>query len=163
MFSFLTPYLTALKTAAIILLSLSAFYAGYHYKSLGDAAMVAQAEAAAIKKQQVLDKTALDAAVADAKAQQQIVTVTHTIIQKVTRYVQKTDACPLSSGYVGVWNASVSGTDITANPGKSDAAPSGVTAVDALNNAVENFGSYHSIAQQLSDLQNLIRRQENVK
>lgn len=139
------------------------FYAGYHYKSLGDAAMIAQAQAAAIKKQQALDKAALDAAVSDAQAQQKIITVTHTIVQKVTRYVQKTDACPLSSGYLRVWNAGVSGTDIASNPGKPDAATSGATAVDAVNNAIENFGTCHAIAQQLTDLQNLIRQQEDVK
>lgn len=163
MFSFITPYIKAIEIGAVIAILVGDFYFGYHYRALGEEKAIAVAEAQAITRQKAQDQITLDAALADAKAQQHIVTVTQTIIKKVPIYVQKTDACPVSLGYTSVWNLGVAGADQSNAAGQSNATPSGLTAVDALNNAIVNYSTYHQVAQQLTDLQAWVKAQEQVK
>jgi hypothetical protein len=158
MFSFLNPYLTAIKVGAIVALLVGDFYLGYHYRALGEDAAMLKAANEAAQSQKALDQDSITAAVSAAQHQATIAANTQAILKRISANVQKTDACPLSNNFVGLWAAGLSGTTQTTNPVQSDAAASPFTAVDALDNAVTNFGICNGIAQQLTDLQTLLKQ-----
>lgn len=68
-------------------------------------------------------------------------------------------ACPVPLGFVRVWNDAAHGPipEPTAGP---DGAPSGVALSAVGKTHVENAGQYDQIVNQLTSLQNWIRRQQ---
>lgn len=119
----------------------------------------AQAQAAAVAQAQAIqgaeDKVSLDAAVAEAAAQQKIVTQTVTVTKEVVRHVTDRVAC-VSVGLVRVLNAEVRGVSPDAIPlpaGKSDGSCSGVTNSQLAVSILDNYGLARANAEQLSALE----------
>lgn len=155
MFSFLSPYLLAIKIGAAVIALGGAFGAGYWLEDKiksntiltmqRDAAnALAAADAAGAKRQAAADQITHDADVANAAAHQKITTITQKIIQKVPVYVTpKTDsAFPLPCGFIVLHDAAASGSDpstISLPPGKSDADECPVTASDAAEIIAGNY------------------------
>ena len=161
MFSFLTPYLFWLKVGAIVLVLGTAVVLTHRYDEGQYAEGLLKAANEAAAEQKKLDQESINAAATAAEHQATIAANTQTILKRISANVQKTDACPLSVSYVGLWNAQLSSPGQTPNSAQSPTTPTAVTAVDALNNAALNFGTCNAISQQLTDLQSLLK--ESVK
>lgn len=105
------------------------------------------------------DKVSLDAAVAEAQAQQKIVTVTQTITQEVTRHVTDHVAC-VSYGLVRVLDAAALGVDpdtLALPAGKSDDACTGITNSALAERIATDFGIARANAEQLNALEAWVR------
>jgi hypothetical protein len=129
MFSFLTPYMLALKLSAAVIALGGAFGAGFWLEDKlksdtiltmqrDQANAIALAQALAIKKQAAADEITRAADVASAEAHQKIVTVSQKIIQRIPTYVTaKTDAAfPLPCGFIVPIDAAASSSDPSTIP-----------------------------------------------
>ena len=110
------------------------------------------------------DKISHDADVAYAFNHQKIVTVTHTIIEKVPVYVtQKIDATyPVPCALVRVWDAAVLSTSpdaLSYGPGLADDKTCPVSASALANAGVKAIRSYTETSDQLISLQDWITKQ----
>lgn len=119
----------------------------------------AQAETKAVEQAKAVqaaeDKVSLDAAVAEAAAQQKIVTVTQTITKEVVRHVKDHSDC-ITYGLVRVLDAGVYGADPDSLPlpaGKSDDACAPVTASSLATAILNNYGLARANAEQLNALE----------
>lgn len=115
-------------------------------------AAVAQAKAA----QAAEDKVSLDAAVAEATAQQRVVTVTQTITKEVPSHVPLTSKCAITVGFVRVLNGIVLGTgtaDLSYAAGQPDGACAALDARGLAEYLASTLGSALSNAEQLTALQ----------
>ena len=95
----------------------------------------------------------------EAAAQAQIRTVTKTIIKEVPTYVKDTD-CPVPGGFRVLYDAAAHGV-IPDPSGIADAAPAALA--DVASTTVENFGTYHEVAERLTALQEWVRAQASAK
>lgn len=123
MLSFLTPYLSIIKYGGIaIVIGLIVFFV-HRYDQGQQLQAVLDATAKAANAQKTQDAISLKSAVDAAQHQVEIHTVTQTITKRIPVYVAKTDACPVSSNYVRLWNDAVAGTDtFSATTGKPNVA-----------------------------------------
>jgi hypothetical protein len=117
----------------------------------------AQTEAVAIAKaeQAKQDDIALNAAVAEATAQQKIEVRTVTIQKEITKYVSDTAHC-ITFGLIRVLDARVLGVDpadLALPAGQSDDACAPVTATALADSIVANYGAAVANAKQLNDLE----------
>jgi hypothetical protein len=126
----------------------------------------ANAQAAAVEaaadQQERAHAVALAAALADAAAQERIVTRTLTITKEVPRYVKDTAGC-ITLGLVRVLDAAVHGRDLaelSLAPGEFDETCATVAATALAESIVRNYGICHANAQQLSGLQAWVRSVE---
>lgn len=122
---------------------------------VAQAAAVAQARAA----QSAEDKVSLDAAVAEATAQQKIVTITNTITREVPNHVPLTSKCAVTVGFVRVLNAVILGngaSDVSYAPGKSDDACADLDARALAGSIIGNYASAIANGEQLAALQKWI-------
>lgn len=89
--------------------------------------------------------------------------VYRTIEKELIRYVANPDhaACELDRGWVQLHDAAAL-SRIPDPAGIADAAPSGLTADDALGTVVENYGACQDNARRLADLQGWVIRQEQI-
>lgn len=113
--------------------------------------------------QKKVDQIALEKAVADAEAQEVIITRTHTIKEEVPYYVKDTSTC-ITVGLVRVLDAAALGADpadLALAPGEFNETCADVTASALARNIAGNYGLFHQNAQQLSSLQDWVR--ETVK
>ena len=111
------------------------------------------------------DKVSLDAAVAEAQAQQKIVTVTQTIIKKVVQHVQDHSNC-ITYGLVRVLDAGIYGIDPDTLPlpaGKSDDACAPVAASTLAERVISNYAIARGNAEQLNALEAWVSAQASVK
>jgi hypothetical protein len=143
-----------------------AFFVGYtkgltHEQKREQADVLAQV----VNVARVKDKQAKITAKSDQAHQasaEKIRTVYKTIINEVPTHVQESDrSCILSAGWVREYNAAA--MSIPPDPAsQSDASPSGVNAVDAIENAIGNYETCNQTRQQLIDLQAWIMEQWKV-
>lgn len=122
----------------------------------------AQAEYAAQASQADAKREALAQPIAakETKVQEQIKTITKTLIQKVPVYV-KADACPLPGGFRLLHDAAATNGPVPDSPGLLDAAA--VPAAVATETTISNYGTYHETAARLAGLQAWVRAQEGLK
>lgn len=87
---------------------------------------------------------------------------TAAITKDIPRYVTpETDRrYPLPVGFVRLHDAAATGVPIVESPGDLDAARSEVTLYAAAEVIVDNYGTCHAIAEQLSGLQDWVRSRE---
>lgn len=119
-----------------------------------------KAVALAQRVQAAQDKVSLDAAVAEASAQANVVARTNTVTQEVIRYVPIASKCAVSVGFVRVLNAAVLGVstaDVPGPAGKSDDACADADARTLALNIVANYGACNANAEQLGALQGWVR------
>ena len=154
------------KTFALLAMFFAtAFASSYITHRVDEAKLVslevkyAQAQAAAVVQAKAVqaaeDTVSLNAAVAEAAAQQKIVTQTITVTKEVVRHVTDRVAC-VSVGLVRVLNAEVRGVSPDAIPlpaGKSDGSCSGVTNSQLAVSILDNYGLARANAEQLSALE----------
>jgi len=125
----------------------------------------AKAEAAAAEQARVLqkaeDQVTLAAAVAEAQAQQKIVTVTNTIVREAPSHVPSSTKCPVTVGFVRVLNSTVfQGTGTTGPtyaPGQPDDACASVDPRTLAINIVGNYAAALANAEQLTALQKWVQ------
>ena len=111
MFSFLTPYLSIIKYGSIVIAIGVVIFFVHRYDQGQQLQAVLDATQKAAEAQKTQDAISLKSAVDAAQHQVEIHTVTQTITKRIPVYVAKTDACPVSSNYVRLWNDAVAGTD----------------------------------------------------
>ncbi|MDE2020597.1 MAG: hypothetical protein KGJ13_09705 [Patescibacteria group bacterium] len=111
MFSFLTPYLSIIKYGSIVVAIGVVIFFVHRYDQGQQLQAVLDATQKAAEAQKTQDAISLKSAVDAAQHQIEIHTVTQTITKRIPVYVAKTDACPVSSNYVRLWNDAVAGTD----------------------------------------------------
>lgn len=122
------------------------------------------AEIAALNQARVLqqaeDKVSLDAAVAEATAQQKIVTNTVTVVKEVPSHVPLTSKCPVTVGFVRVLNDAVflgtGTTGPTYAPGQPDDACAPIDPRGLAASIVSNYAAAGANAEQLTALQKWI-------
>lgn len=106
------------------------------------------------------DKVSLDAAVAEATAQQKIVTVTNTIVREVPNHVPTSTKCPVTVGFVRVLNDTIflgtGTTGPTYAPGQPDDACASIDPRALASNIVSNYATAIANAEQLGALQKWI-------
>lgn len=130
--------------------------AAYEALQLGYQKALAIAVAQTAEVQAAQDAISLAAAVAEAQAQQKIVTVTNVVTKEVPIHVPLNTKCPVTVGFVRVLNAVILGSgpsDLSYAPGQSDDACAGTDARALAANIITNYGSALSNAQQLTTLQ----------
>lgn len=111
MLSFLTPYLSIIKYGGIaVAIGLIVFFV-HNYDQGQQSKAILDATQKAAEAQKTQDAISIKSAVEAAQHQVEIHTVTQTITKRIPVYVAKTDACPVSSNYVRLWNDAVAGTD----------------------------------------------------
>lgn len=125
----------------------------------------AKAETAAAEQARALQKAedavSLQAAVAEATAQQKIITVTNTVIREVPSHVPLTSKCAVTVGFVRVLNdalfqgASTPGP--TYAPGQPDDACAAISPRDLAVNIVGNYAAALGNAEQLGALQKWVK------
>lgn len=159
------PYVILGALVGAIMLCLASFGAGHHYAVLQEDKAIAKAEAQAILDTQAQDKITHDADVAQALAQQKIVTQTKTIIQKVPVYVSKkaVDACVVPIGFIRLHNAAASDGTVPDAAGISNDAPAGIGLDTVAASVAGNYGTYHYVAAQLRALQAWVAAQQALK
>lgn len=102
------------------------------------------------------DKVSLDAAVAEATAQQQIVTQTVTLTKEVPIHVPFSSKCAVTVGFVRLLNAAVLGrstADLSYASGQSDDACAPVDARTLAASILVNYAASSANAEQLTALQ----------
>lgn len=110
----------------------------------------------AVRVQAAQDAVSLNAAVAEASAQQHVVTVTNTIIKEVPAHVQATTRGCITVGFVRVLNAGVLGNgtaDLSYAPGQPDDACADTDARTLALNIIANYGVCTANGEQLGALQ----------
>ena len=119
----------------------------------------AQAKEKAVEEaraaQAAQDKIALTAAVAEAAAQEKIVTITNTITKEIPSHVKDSGPC-ITYGLVRVLDGAASGRDpdtLALPTGKSDDACSPVKASDLAQSVADNYGAARQNSEQLTALQ----------
>lgn len=140
------------------------------YQKLLVAENAARVTAITIAKdfQQEQDKIALDAAVAEAQAQDALHVKTITIVKKVPEYVtmqQDIDHCP-TVGFVRVLAAAGRGLDPAAlplSPGQSDDDCASITLSSLANTLTQVIGQSNQNSEQLNSLIDYIKKQHNIK
>lgn len=171
MFSWITGLFSGGSSiAATILVYVAVYAAGgasgawvmHKVDSAAYAALVeanTKAQLAAVQRakdmQAETDKIALDAAVAEAKAQQQIVVQHDVITQEITKYVPVKVPC-LTYGIVRLLSAASVGADpanVARAAGQSDDACSPVSARALAANVIENYSIALQNAEQLDALE----------
>jgi hypothetical protein len=118
--------------------------------------------AKALALQKAIDKAAYDRGIAEAQAQQKIEYRTRTLIREVPKYVtREADAAAVIPwGFVRVFDAAASGSDpaaIAYGPAQSDDAASDVKLSEIAAMFAENAGACHANAEQLTQLQAVVR------
>lgn len=109
--------------------------------------------------QAATDKIALDDAVAEAKAQQQIIVQHNYVTQEIPHYVPVHVAC-ITYGIVRLLDAASLGSDPANAPipaGKSDDACSPVTARELAASVLANYATALQNAEQLNSLEGWVR------
>lgn len=123
MLSFLTPYLSIIKYGSIAVSIGVIIFFVHQYDQGQQSKAILDATQKAAEAQKTQDAISLKSAVDAAQHQVEIHTVTQTITKRIPVYVAKTDACPVSSNYVRLWNDAVAGTDtFSATTGKPNVA-----------------------------------------
>lgn len=123
MLSFLTPYLSIIKYGSIAVAIGVIIFFVHQYDQGQQSKALLDATQKAADAQKAQDAISLKSAVDAAQHQVEIHTVTQTITKRIPVYVAKTDACPVSSNYVRLWNDAVAGTDtFSATTGKPNVA-----------------------------------------
>ena len=118
--------------------------------------VVATQKAADIQK--ATDKIAMDAAVAEATAQQKIIVQHDYITQEITRYVPVNPAC-ITVGIVRLLNAAglgASPSDTSFAPGKPNDTCSGLSARQLAANIIDNYAAALANAEQLNALESWV-------
>lgn len=84
-----------------------------------------------------------------------------TIVREIPRYVtpQADAACTIPVGFVRLHDAAAAGAVLDSNPGSTDAASSGLTLSAVAATVAGNYTSSNADAEQLSELQAILRRQ----
>lgn len=116
---------------------------------------------AARKIQKAQDEVSLKAAVAEAKAQQQIVTKTETVVREVPKYVPVASKCAVTVGFLRVLDAAILGrspADLPLPAGKSNDSCADLDAPTVAARLVANLGTCQANAQQLNGLQDWVRK-----
>lgn len=168
------PFLTSLSAkllaavvAGLVLLAAGA-YGGYRWelgtyeaRIAADATALTKATQAAAAKQLKIDAANQTAAMADAQAQQVIVTKTVTLTKEIPIYVHDTIACPgLTVGLARVLRAASAGIDpasLNLAAGQSDDACSDVAPSEVAGWLTDYAGAAIANAQQLNDLETAVR------
>ena len=160
----MNPYLIIGGLLAVI----GSFFFGWHVGADQEAGKFA---AAAAKQEQtvvkMVEKQAEQTSVAaeqGAEHQQQIQTITQTIIKEVPKYVTvKANAhCDIPYGAVRVLDAAARGVPIVPSAsGQSDDATSGVQLSSLVGDAATDLGTARQIRQQLIDLQGWVKAQSS--
>jgi hypothetical protein len=103
------------------------------------------------------------------EAQVQIRTVTRTIVERIPIYVtpDADDRCVVPVGFVRVHDAAATGNPLPEPSGEPDGGAaaseaSTVTLSWLAEVTADNYGTYQTVARQLSDLQDWIRQQQAV-
>jgi hypothetical protein len=107
------------------------------------------------------DKVSLDAAVAEAAAQQKIVTVTNTITREVPSHVQATAHGCITVGFVRVLNGAILGNgtaDLSYAAGQPDDACADTDPRTLALNIVANYAAAAGNAEQLGGLQDWVNK-----
>ena len=119
----------------------------------------AQAKEKAVEEaraaQAAQDKIALTAAVAEATAQEKIVTINQVITKEIPSHVKDSGPC-ITYGLVRVLDGAASGRDpdtLALPTGKSDDACSPVKASDLAQSVADNYGAARQNSEQLTALQ----------
>ena len=151
--------LALLATAAT---ALGGFAAGWQVHSWRDGASEVHAARTAVKTVQRQSAASQVIAVGDQRSQDQIHTVTKTLIQKVPVYVSATTDTRFAVpwGYVRLHDAAAVGDDLSAaaaSPGRPDGAASDVTASEAAGVIVDNYGACRADQARLAALQTWAR------
>jgi hypothetical protein len=117
---------------------------------------------AARKIQAAEDAVSLKSAVEEAKAQQQIVTRTETIVKEVPKYVPVASKCPVTVGFIRVLDAAVLGVspaDLPLPAGKSNDSCADIDAPAVATRIIANYsGVCEANARQLTSLQEWVRK-----
>lgn len=124
-----------------------------------DAQLKAVEQAKAIQAAE--DKVSLEAAVAEAAAQQQIVTVTQTLVKEVPIHVPFSSKCPVTVGFVRLLNAAVRGqptADLSFAAGKPDDACAPIDARTLAGSILVNYAASTANSEQLGALQDWVRK-----
>ena len=110
-----SPYILGAIALGSIAIVGGSYGIGHHAGTTAQEAKMEKAIIEATQKaaaaQKTQDAISLKSAVDAAQHQIEIHTVTQTITKRIPVYVAKTDACPVSSNYVRLWNDAVAGTD----------------------------------------------------
>lgn len=116
-----------------------------------------QAASLALQKQ---DKAVLDAAVAEARSQQQIVTKTVTLIKEIPVHVTDTSECGTPTfGLIRLLQSAALGTDTTGiapSPGQPDGACSGLSWRSFATDLADDYGNARANAEQLNALEDSV-------
>lgn len=141
-------------------------YGMHHYDQADYNALVAanaKAQTLAVQKakdvQAATDKIALDAAVAEAQAQQKIVMQHNVITQEITKYVPVHVTC-ITYGLVRLLDAASLGADpanSTVAAGKPDDACTSLTARQLAASVIDNYTTALANAEQLNALEAWVR------
>lgn len=157
--------------AAVLAGCLSGYVIHRFDKSALDEQKLAASEAAfkvaeAVQKsEQTASKIAVSRAVAEAKAQQDVLLKTITIQEKVPVYVQDNAHC-ITYGLVRVLNAAARGTDPSAvsdAAGQPDDACAPVSWRDFARDLTDDYGAGRANAEQLNQLEGVIREFESTQ
>jgi len=127
---------------------------------LAQARVQSKAVADAIDLERKQAAIALNAAVAEAEAQEKIIVETETIVKEVVRHVKDVPNCP-TFGVVRIYNASLSGAGVDSFPiptGKSDDSSAGITTDSFAQSLAINNGRCRANSQQLNALIDYVRQ-----
>lgn len=159
--------LIAIGVAAIALVAATAWLTAQVYKGRIEAmkADYAKAETEAVRRalelQQAQAAIDLKAAVDEARAQREIVTVTETITKEIPVHVPVASKCPVTVGFVRVLDAAVLGVapgSLSLPAGKSDESCADVDPRTLALNITANYRAVcEANAQQLTNLQAWVR------
>lgn len=128
----------------------------YTALELGYQKALADAVAQTAEVQAAQDKIGHDVDVAEASAQQKIVTQTNVVTKEVIVHVPIASKCPVTVGFVRVLNAAILGSgpsDLSYSPGQSDDACASTDARTLAGSIVANYGNSLANSQQLDSLQ----------
>ena len=114
----------------------------------------------ALERQKVQAAIDLTAAVDEARAQTEIVTVTHTITKEIPVHVPVASKCAVTLGFIRVLDAAIHGVSPASLPlpaGQLDESCAGADPRTLALNIVENYRTAAANAQQLTALQAWVR------
>jgi hypothetical protein len=153
-----------LALASAVAAGVLGFAAGWRVHGWRDASAALSQAKAVIRGVEHASSVSQRAALRDQATQDQIRTVTKTLIEKVPIYVtRQTDALySLPAGFVRLHDAAARGGDLPSapqGPGQSDDTPSGVALSTAAATIVANYGGCRADQQRLADLQRWLKDQ----
>lgn len=171
------PSLQAIKLIAVLVVAAGIAIGSAWLTHAVDSAHLAKIEAGYAKaetqaaeisrlRQAAEDKVSLDAAVKEAAAQQQIMTVTNTVIREIPSHVPLASKCAVTVGFVRVLNAIILGggtADLSYSPGQSDDACAATDPRTLALNIAANYTAALRNAEQLTALQSWVREQQAVR